>query len=180
MGTHTDEALWRSELENEVAEHEATKKELRALKEEIAAISADRDRFLGGFKLPTRMVSVVDLSEDGKEMVVGWDTCGVCIHHVSICQCPTGPSEPKYITKFRTEGRIPAQLGVTRTPVLGRDPVIEPSTGPISDTGVPVPGVPSATTCSGCGKSVNLDPTMGDADLMDDGRALCFTCQEAS
>jgi hypothetical protein len=36
----------------------------------------------------------------GNEQVVGWDTCGKCLHHIRICECADGPHRPSYVEKF--------------------------------------------------------------------------------
>lgn len=44
---------------------------------------------------PPYILSMVD------GMVIGWDTCGTCQHHIRICQCKNGPSQPGYIKSFK-------------------------------------------------------------------------------
>lgn len=33
---------------------------------------------------------------------IGWDVCGACHRHVSVCTCEDGPSEPGYLAAERT------------------------------------------------------------------------------
>lgn len=172
-------AMWKEELTAESAAHQETKRELTTLTTELTRLTASREAFLDGFRTPVRIISIIDTDPEGThEIVVGWDTCGKCIHHISICECPNGPSEPKYIAKFRSESRIADNFGlsVTASAVAIED-------APTSITATTPSDVHSASTtdkCSKCEKPVNLDRKEGNADLMDDGTPLCHTCQEES
>lgn len=134
----------------------------------------------------TTVLTAIGTKGDGSPLVVGWDTCGTCLLHVSRCACPKGPTQPSYVAKWvaEFEGRL-------STPV--RSP--ESAEGLLSPEGVPdsgqtaippvqtdVEGVPSGTrsraSCSGCGKPILTGPDNANADRNDDGTWTCFECQE--
>lgn len=172
-------AIWKEELTAESAAHQATKKELATLTTELTRLTSSREAFLDGFRTPVRIISIIDTDpESTHEIVVGWDTCGKCIHHISICECPHGPTEPSYITKFRSESRIAENFGLSVT--TSAVAVEETPSSITTTTPSDVHSTSTTQKCSECHKLVNLDPKDGDADLMDNGKPLCFTCQEKS
>jgi hypothetical protein len=61
------------------------------------------------------------ISLDHQGIAVGWDTCGLCMLHIRLCECTDGPREPTYIAKLRTEGSAPTSYG-PRTDDESSDP----------------------------------------------------------
>lgn len=47
-------------------------------------------------------------------ITIGWDICGTCRHHVGICACDEGPTEPEFLARERTAADPP----IARTPLL--------------------------------------------------------------
>lgn len=63
---------------------------------DVDALVAERDALRDRL---ARIKKVVTLVDNGA-YVVGWDTCGHCLYHISQCNCPNGPTPPKYIERW--------------------------------------------------------------------------------
>lgn len=58
------------------------------------------------------------MSEIGPGVFVGWDHCNSCAEGVADCECPGGPTEREFVTRWREE-RL-AALDSRRVPVPAR------------------------------------------------------------
>lgn len=147
---------------------------------ELAGKPSDRLHFKS---IKTQIgVSVVT----GNPVIVGWNTCGECLQHLSGCRC-SEPKMPEYIDKWVKEFET-LSAGTAATTAVGstQNSEVPFSPEPTSDLAkksisperiVPEEEEESGLSpCEGCGNPV--DPTM--ADVQDDGSLMCFTCQESS
>lgn len=130
--------------------------------------------------------TLIAVNAEGRQLVVGWDTCGSCLLHVSRCACTKGPSQPSYVARWVEEFEATLSTPV-RNPESPEN-LLSPGEGSVSGENV-IPavqdeskGVPSATrsraSCKECGKPVLTGPDNANADRNDDGSWTCFSCQE--
>lgn len=135
----------------------------------------------------TTVKTAIGTLGDGRTLVVGWDTCGACLLHVSRCQCAKGPVQPNYVKKFVEEfeaGQTPTPVGSLEIGEGGLSPERGSDSGqkPVSPVQDGPEGVPSGTrsraSCKSCGKPVLTGPDNANADRNDDGSWSCFSCQE--
>lgn len=62
---------------------------------------------------------VVAMVTDCRGLIVGWDTCGRCVQHLSHCLCPTGVVPPRgVVLVHRARNRIAYPVG-TRGGYIG-------------------------------------------------------------
>lgn len=134
----------------------------------------------------TSILTAIGTKGDGEPLIVGWDTCGTCLIHVSRCACAKGPTQPNYVAKWVEE--FEARLSTPVRNLESPENLLSPGEGSVSgENAIPAvqtksTGVPSGTrsraSCKECGKAVLTGPDNANADRNDDGTWTCFSCQE--
>lgn len=78
---------------------------------------------------PPFILSFVDTDHPNGGFVIGWDTCGACNLHIRTCKCPTGPTQPTYVKRWRskndTEHDKPVRVSsTTKKALVAADPQV--------------------------------------------------------